>query len=52
MGRQRHILHAGERMIGLERLGMIDVESGVADLAALERIEHRAFIHQRAARRH
>ena len=31
---QRDIVHPGERMVGLERLGVKHVEPGMADVAA------------------
>ena len=46
MGRQRHVVHAGERMIGLERLGMEHVEAGVADAAAAQALDQRGLVDQ------
>ena len=39
-----------QRMIGLERLGVKHVETGVTDMAAFKRVEQRSLVHQRAAR--
>src|SRR5580692_1568175 len=50
MGRQRDIVHAGERMVGLERLGMEHVEAGMADAAAAQTLDQRGLIDQGAAR--
>ena len=50
MGGQRHVLHARQRMVRLERLGMKNVEPGMADMAAREGVEQGRFIDQRAAR--
>jgi hypothetical protein len=49
MGGERHIVHLRQRMIRLERLGMKDVEPGMANMSASERIQHGGFIDQRAA---
>ncbi len=47
---QRHVRQLRQRMIGLQRLGVEHIESGVADVAAGERGDQRGFVHQRAAR--
>src|SRR5262249_58381805 len=52
-GRMRgesHVLHARQRVVRLERLGVKNVEPGVADVATCERIEERSFFDQRSAR--
>src|SRR6266516_5987901 len=50
MGSERHVLHARQRVVRLERLGVKNVEPSVADVAACERIEERSFFDQRPAR--
>src|SRR5216110_2242700 len=50
MRRQCHIIHSRQRMIHLERLGMKDIEPGVADVAACQRREEGGFVDQRRAR--
>ncbi len=50
MGRECHIVELGQRMIGLQRLAVEDVEAGMADMATLQRLDHRRLIDQRAAR--
>ena len=47
---QRHILHARERVIRRERLGVEYIEPGVADMAAVERPDERCLVDQGAAR--
>src|SRR5215470_8479182 len=46
---QRHIIHSRQRMIRLERLGMKDIEPGVADVAACQCREEGGFVDQRRA---
>ena len=50
MGGERHVLHPRQGMVGLERLGMKNVEAGMADVAALERVDEGRFVDKRAAR--
>src|SRR5215472_7526769 len=50
MGGDGHVLHARQRVVRLERLGVKNVESGMADMAACERIQERSFFDQRPAR--
>jgi hypothetical protein len=38
MGGERDVVHAGQRMIRFEGLGMKDIEPGVADVAAGKRL--------------
>src|SRR5262245_65936865 len=50
MGGESYILHARQRVVRLERLGVKNVEPGVADMAAGERIQESSFFDQRPAR--
>src|SRR5262249_58423295 len=47
---ESHVLHARQRVVRLERLGVKNIEPGVADVAPCERIEERSFFDQRSAR--
>ena len=47
---QRHVVELGERMIRLERLGVKDVEPGMAEMPALQRRQQRSFVDERPAR--
>src|SRR5215472_10669640 len=50
MSRQGDVVHAGERVIGPERLGVKHVETGMADMAALDRCDQGGLVRQGAAR--
>src|SRR5258708_6860923 len=48
--REGHVLHLAQRMVGGERLAVVDIERCVSDTAALQRPQHRLLVDQGATR--
>src|SRR5262245_7666483 len=44
MGGERDVLHPSQRMVRRKRLGVKNVEAGVADMAAAQRVEQWCFV--------
>ena len=50
MRRERDIFHARERVVGFQRLGVKNIEAGMADAARAQRLDEGCLIDQTGAR--